>query len=70
MIDIQELICIDAVELKNADMYFFDEVTSALDDRTVEAVINEIQGLSEEKIVFIISHDDRVDRICNKTIVL
>lgn len=58
------------VFLKNADMYFFDEVTSALDDRTAEAVINEIQGLSEEKIVFIISHDDRVDRICNKTIVL
>lgn len=52
--------------LKDADVYFFDEVTSALDRRTAISVLEEIKKLSKEKIVFLISHDDVAERVCNK----
>lgn len=56
--------------LKEADIYFFDEVTSALDDRNAFLVYEEIQRLAKDKIVFMISHDRRFDRMCNKIITL
>ena len=54
--------------LKDADVYFFDEVTSALDKQTAVFVLEEIEKLSKEKIVFLISHDAIAGRICNEVI--
>lgn len=54
--------------LKDADVYYFDEPASALDRDTAEAVYGEIGRLSDRKIVFLISHDQEADRICNKFI--
>lgn len=54
--------------LKDADVYVFDEVTSALDKNTARSVLFEIKKLAEEKIVFIISHDEIVEGICNKKV--
>ena len=54
--------------LKDADVYFFDEVTSALDRQTATLILEEIKKLSKEKIVFLISHDDTTGNICNKQI--
>lgn len=56
--------------LKDADVYFFDEVTSALDKQTAVLVLEEIKKLSKEKMVFLISHDDVAETICNKHIYL
>lgn len=54
--------------LKEADIYFFDEVTSALDNRNAYLVCEEIRKLAKDKIVFIVSHDQRSYKICNKMI--
>lgn len=56
--------------LKDADVYFFDEVTSALDRQTAVLVLEEIKKLSKEKIVFLVSHDDAVRSICNKSMTI
>ncbi|WP_095176368.1 MULTISPECIES: ABC transporter ATP-binding protein [Blautia] len=54
--------------LKNADIYFFDEVTSALDKNTSILILNEIKKIAKRKIVFLVSHDEYAEKICNKYI--
>ncbi len=54
--------------LKDADVYLFDEVTSALDRQTAALILQEIKKLSQDKIVFLISHDNAAGAICNKKI--
>jgi ABC-type multidrug transport system fused ATPase/permease subunit len=41
---------------KQADVIIFDEATSALDNETEQAVMQEIEGLSQELTVLIIAH--------------
>ena len=41
---------------KNADVIIFDEATSALDNETEQAVMEAIEGLSEDLTLLIIAH--------------
>lgn len=54
--------------LKEADVYYFDEVTSALDEEKAAAIYREIGELAQEKLVFLVSHDKRADAVCSKFI--
>ena len=53
--------------MRNADVYIFDEITSNLDSESQEDFFsNSIKDI-DNKIVFIISHDKKVQKYCNKT---
>ena len=56
--------------LKDAELYYFDEPASALDERTAEMVYREIGKLKEKSIVFLVAHGNEADKICNKLIYL
>jgi ABC-type bacteriocin/lantibiotic exporter with double-glycine peptidase domain len=48
----------------------FDEPTSALDGESRDSIIDTVLGLRMEKIIFIVSHDPEVIKICNKKILI
>ncbi|MDO5716317.1 MAG: ABC transporter ATP-binding protein [Tissierellia bacterium] len=54
--------------MKDADIYIFDEVTSNLDGESQEAFFESFIGNLKGKIVFIISHDEKVRRFANRTL--
>lgn len=54
--------------LKDADVYFFDEPASALDEFHARRIYMEIQKLSRDKIVFLVSHDKMAHEFCNYNI--
>lgn len=56
--------------LKDAELYYFDEPASALDERTAEMVYREIGKLKEKSMVFLAAHGNEADKICNKFICL
>ncbi len=47
--------------LENPDIAIYDEISSNLDKESVKAIWDEMLAGHEDKIVFIISHDDSVD---------
>lgn len=55
---------------KQADVIIFDEATSALDNETELAVMQAIEGLSEELTIFIIAHRLTTLRNCTKVVEL
>lgn len=54
--------------MKDADIYIFDEVTSNLDGESQEAFFQSFIDNLNGKLVFIISHDEKVRRFANKTL--
>lgn len=54
--------------LQDADVYFFDEPASALDEFHARRIYMEIQRLSRDKIVFLVSHDLMAHEFCNKKV--
>ncbi|MFA6922267.1 MAG: ABC transporter ATP-binding protein [Gallionella sp.] len=55
---------------KQADVIIFDEATSALDNETEEAVMQAIEGLSEDLTVLIIAHRLTTLRNCTQIVEL
>ena len=55
---------------KQADVIIFDEATSALDNETEQAVMQAIEGLSEELTVLIIAHRLTTLRNCTQVVEL
>lgn len=55
---------------KQADVIIFDEATSALDNDTEQAVMQAINGLSEELTILIIAHRLTTLRSCNQIVEL
>ena len=55
---------------KQADVIIFDEATSALDNETEQAVMQAIEGLSEDLTVLIIAHRLSTLRNCNQIVEL
>ncbi|MDU5743694.1 MAG: ATP-binding cassette domain-containing protein, partial [Finegoldia magna] len=53
--------------MRNADVYIFDEITSNLDSESQEDFFSNFIKDIDNKIVFIISHDKKVQKYCNKT---
>lgn len=55
---------------KQADVIIFDEATSALDNETEQAVMQAIEGLSEDLTILIIAHRLTTLRNCNQIVEL
>ena len=53
---------------KKSKIYVFDEFTSSLDKNIEKDIINSIQKLKSDKIIFIVSHGDAVDRYADQII--
>lgn len=56
--------------LKDADVYIFDEVTSNLDGESQEEFFSSFINHLDNKIVFIISHDEKVKKFAKTSIKL
>ena len=54
----------------DVDILLLDEITSSIDKESSVEIYNRIKEISKDKIIFIISHDDIVDNICNKEILI
>ena len=52
--------------LLDSDFYFFDEPTSNLDAESEERIVNMINKYLNNKSIIIVSHRDRIKKICNK----
>ncbi len=63
----QKISIISAI-LKNGDLLILDEPTSALDNKATQKLIDIIKKEKKEKIIIVISHDKRIDKICDKII--
>ncbi len=48
------------------DVLILDEITSNLDKDTTIDIFNYIKEVGENKIIFIVSHDEDVKKYCNK----
>ena len=56
---------------KNKDIYLFDEPTNELDSENVKITLEEIRNVAQKnKIVIMISHDDRCFEIADEVIYL
>lgn len=51
---------------KNADLIFFDEITSALDENSERVIVSNIKSVLSDKIVIIITHRPEILKICDK----
>ena len=54
----------------DVDILLLDEITSSIDKESSVEIYNRIKEISKDKIIFIISHDDIVDDICNREILI
>ena len=54
----------------DVDILLLDEITSSIDKESSVEIYNRIKEISKDKIIFIISHDDIVDNICNNHILI
>ena len=54
----------------NRPIIIFDEPTSALDDDTSKKIIQLIKKLTEFKTIIVASHDNKVDNICTKKLIV
>jgi len=55
---------------KDCDVMVLDEPTSALDNNIIDALISHLTIVSKQKIIIIVTHDDRIINICDKVITL
>ena len=52
--------------LIDKDVYFFDEPTSNLDKESEEKIVSMIDKYLNDKTYIIVTHRDRIKRLCNK----
>ena len=52
--------------LMNKEIYILDEPTSNLDKHTEEIVVNFILKYFKNKTLIIVTHNDKINEICNK----
>lgn len=52
--------------LLDSDFYFFDEPTSNLDSESEEKIVNMIGKYLNDKPIIIVSHRDKIKKICNR----
>ena len=53
--------------IENSDVLILDEPTSSIDSETQDEILQEIIKLAENKIIFLISHDEKAIKYCTKT---
>jgi len=54
----------------NHDVIILDEIDNSLDKNVLEQIIYGLKKMSENRIIFIISHENDLISICNKTVQL
>ncbi|MGL5716921.1 MAG: ABC transporter ATP-binding protein [Paraclostridium sp.] len=64
----KQIICIARALVKNSDILILDEINSALDKSMELTIIENIKKYYHDKIVFIISHKDKILESCNYSI--
>lgn len=52
--------------LLDKDIYILDEPTSNLDKHTEDVVVNFILKYFQNKILVIVTHNEKINRVCNK----
>jgi ABC-type bacteriocin/lantibiotic exporter with double-glycine peptidase domain len=52
----------------NPSVLFFDEFTSALDDKVEKEILHDINKLKQNKTIFIISHKKSIIEFCDEII--
>ena len=55
---------------KDSSIMIFDEATSSLDSKSEEIITDNINDMSDRKIIFIISHKETAIKYCNKSLEL
>lgn len=66
----KSLTSIERALLENKDILLLDEITDFLDDYNTKLIIDNIEKIAKEKLVILITHDDRIiKRYKNKVIV-
>lgn len=64
----KQKIAIARIFIENPDVVILDEITSSIDEETGEMIMEDILNTYSEKIIFIISHSNNVEKYCNKII--
>ena len=64
----RQRICLARLVSKNSDVVILDEPTSALDDENRDLVIEFLKRFRKEKIIFVVSHDDKFSEIADEII--
>lgn len=54
--------------LRDAKLYVLDEVTSALDGKREQEIINVLQDMSKDKTIVMISHNSKMLKLCDKVV--
>ncbi len=66
----RQRICLARLINKNADVIILDEPTSALDDENRDLIMKVLTRFRKEKIIFVVSHDDKFEDIADEIITL
>lgn len=66
----QQILSIFKVFLSNKDLLIFDEPSSALDENNIKIFLALVHLFKNNKIIIVISHDDRVLKQCDEIIKL
>lgn len=64
----KQLMAVARALLKEADILILDEINSALDPETENELLKNIQMYFKNKIVFIISHREKIFNMCDQII--
>jgi ABC-type transport system involved in cytochrome bd biosynthesis fused ATPase/permease subunit len=54
--------------MKENSIWLFDEVTSALDQKTAETLIERLMSAAKNKIVIFVTHDLRLADKCSQSV--
>ena len=64
----RQRICLARLVSKDADVLILDEPTSALDDENRDLIIKVLKRFRKEKIILVVSHDDKFTEIADQII--
>lgn len=64
----KRLICLLRAILSDSDVLFIDEPTNELDYETVEKIHSLLEECKKTKLVILVTHDDRLDKIIDETL--
>ena len=62
----QQRIAIARTVIRNPDIIIFDEATNALDKKTENKIMKNIQKYAKNKIIILVSHNTAILKYCNK----